>query len=77
MKRKFTVILEPCEEEPGFVATVPALPGCVTQGTTEEEALANVRDAIVLWIRDSLAHNEPIPADEQVLREVYVAIDSA
>lgn len=45
MTHEYTVVIEPCEGEPGFVATVPALPGCVTQGDTLDEALANVRDA--------------------------------
>jgi predicted RNase H-like HicB family nuclease len=43
------VILEPGEDF-GFVAEVPALPGCVSQGMTRQEALANVREAIELWL---------------------------
>jgi len=46
MTRSFTVILEPDLEEGGFTVIVPALPGCVTQGDTREEALANAREAI-------------------------------
>ena len=41
---KFRVALYPSEE--GFAACVPSLPGCWSQGTTREEALANVADAI-------------------------------
>ena len=37
-------------EEGGFWAEVPALPGCVTQGETEEEVRANVREAIEGWL---------------------------
>ena len=37
-------------EEGGFWAEVPALPGCVTQGETEEEIQANLREAIALWL---------------------------
>jgi predicted RNase H-like HicB family nuclease len=76
MTHEYTVVLEPCEDEPGFVATVPALPGCITQGDSLDEALTNVRDAISLWIRDGLAHGEPIPRDESVVRRVKVSVDS-
>ncbi len=43
------VILEPGED--GYiVASCPALPGCYSQGKTEEEALANIREAIAAWL---------------------------
>ena len=73
MIHEYTVVLEPCEDEPGFVVTVPALPGCVTQGDTLDEALSNVQDAISLWIRDTVAHGEPVPRDQDVVRRVKVA----
>jgi predicted RNase H-like HicB family nuclease len=41
---KYTVLLEPSDE--GFAVSVPGLPGCHSQGNTEEEALANIADAI-------------------------------
>ena len=37
-------------EDGWFVAEVPALPGCVSQGKSEEEALENVREAITAWL---------------------------
>jgi predicted RNase H-like HicB family nuclease len=43
------VILEPSEEG-GFTVFVPALPGCVSEGDTHEEALANIREAISLYL---------------------------
>ena len=43
------VILEPSDEG-GFTATVPALPGCISEGDTREEALANIREAIALYL---------------------------
>ncbi|HOC94329.1 MAG TPA: type II toxin-antitoxin system HicB family antitoxin [bacterium] len=36
----------------GFVAEVPSLPGCVSQGDTVDEAMANIREAIELYIED-------------------------
>ena len=45
----FHVTLEAAEDG-WFVAEVPALPGCVSQGKSEEEALENVREAITAWL---------------------------
>jgi predicted RNase H-like HicB family nuclease len=47
---KFRVLIEQ-DEEGRFVAGVPVLPGCVTQGTTRQEALANVRQAIASYLK--------------------------
>lgn len=46
---EITVVLEP-DEDGGYTVIVPALPGCVSQGDTEEEALANIREAICAYI---------------------------
>jgi len=46
---KFNVILTPAEEG-GFVVTVPALEGCVTEGATEKEALKNAKEAIICYL---------------------------
>lgn len=44
-----------------FVAEVPSLPGCVTQGKTRSEALVNAREAIAGYLESLEAHGEPIP----------------
>jgi len=50
--------------EDGFwVAEVPSLPGCISQGETREQALANIRDAISGYIEALEADNRPVPAD--------------
>ena len=46
---RYTVVLEK-ESDGGFVAHVPALPGCVSQGDSRAEALANIREAIELYL---------------------------
>lgn len=46
---KLQIVLEPSEDG-GYTAIVPALPGCLSEGDTREEALANVREAIVLYL---------------------------
>jgi len=58
----YTVILEQ-EADGGFVVAVPALPGCVTQGETREEALENVLEAIELYIEDCREAGEVIPVE--------------
>ncbi|MBN8730355.1 MAG: type II toxin-antitoxin system HicB family antitoxin [Acidobacteria bacterium] len=61
---KYTVMLER-ESDGGFVATVPMLPGCVSQGDSREEALTNIREAMDLFIEDMLANGEPLPVEDQ------------
>ncbi len=46
---KITVVLEPSEEG-GFTVSVPALPGCISEGTSREDALKNIREAIELYL---------------------------
>lgn len=49
--------------EGGFVALVPALPGCHSQGETLEEAERNVKEAIALYLESLVAHGELIPEE--------------
>jgi predicted RNase H-like HicB family nuclease len=46
---KLRIVLEPSDEG-GFTVYVPALPGCISEGNTREEALANIREAIELYL---------------------------
>jgi len=59
---RYTVILER-EEDGGYVAIVPALPGCVSQGDTRDEAVRNIRDAADLYIEDCMAAGDPVPTE--------------
>lgn len=43
------VVLETCEEG-GYTVYVPSLPGCISEGDTRDEALANIREAIELYL---------------------------
>ncbi len=67
MKRKtskalsYSVFYEQAPEG-GYVAFVPTLAGCHSQGETLEEAERNVKEAISLFLESLLAHGEPIPA---------------
>lgn len=59
---KLRVLVHPAEEG-GFWAEIPALPGCVSEGDTFEETLANIREAAEGWL--AVAAEQP-PAEGQV-----------
>ena len=65
--REFEVVLTP-EESGGYSVTVPALPGCVSQGEPREEALAMIREAIELYLESLDAHGDPLPAPIEIER---------
>lgn len=57
---KYRVLVEQ-DEDGMFVAEVPALPGCISQGRTREESIQNIQEAIAGYLESLRAHNEPIP----------------
>lgn len=65
---KYRVIIEQ-DEDGVFVAEVPSLPGCISQGRTRSEALRNIQEAILAYIESLNAHDEPIPPpiDEEIV----------
>ena len=65
---KYRVLIEQ-DEDSFFVAECPSLPGCIYQGKTREEAIANVQDAIKGYIKSLKKHDEPIPPpiEEEIL----------
>ena len=57
---KYRVLIE--QDEDGiYVAEVPSLPGCISQGETRAAALSNIKEAIAGYLESLEAHNEPIP----------------
>ena len=66
---RFLVTVEQ-DEARYYVVECPALPGCVSQGRTREEALANVREAILLSLETRKAHGLPLEVE---VAEVEVA----
>jgi predicted RNase H-like HicB family nuclease len=57
---KYRVIIEK-DEDGIFVVQCPSLPGCISQGTTRNEAMLNIQDAIECYLFSLNKHNEPIP----------------
>jgi antitoxin HicB len=69
-KPEYAVVIEPLSEEDGggFLATVPDLPGCMTDGDTREEAARNVDDAIASWLEEARLVGRAIPEPRAALR---------
>lgn len=65
---KFRVLIEQ-DEDGVFVAEVPSLPGCVSQGTTRREAVQNVEEAIAAYLESLDERGEPVPPaiDEELV----------
>ena len=59
---RFTVVYEQ-EPDGGYVVTVPALPGCVSQGDSRDQAAANIREAIEAYVEALKKAGDPIPVD--------------
>jgi len=57
---RYRVLIEP-DEDGVFVAEVPALPGCISEGRTRAEAVENIKEAIAAYLESLEAHGEPIP----------------
>lgn len=60
-ERRYTIILHPDTEDGGYTVTVPALPGCVTEDDTLEEAIAMAKEAIEGYLEALAKRGEPIP----------------
>jgi len=58
---KYEIIIYWSDEDLAFVAEVPELPGCAAHGNTHEEALANIKTAMQLWIDTAKEFGDPIP----------------
>ena len=57
---KYRVLIQ-ADEDGVFVAEVPSLPGCISQGATRDEAMTNIKEAIQGYIESLEHHHEPVP----------------
>jgi predicted RNase H-like HicB family nuclease len=72
MSHRYTVIFEK-EDEGGYHVFCPSLPGCHTQSETIEEGIANIREAIELYL-ESLKHDGlPIPEEDILIRRIKLS----
>ena len=65
---KYRVLIQQ-DEDGTFVAEVPSLPGCISQGPTRAETVRNIQEAIEVYLESLKAHGDPIPPsiDEEVI----------
>ena len=63
---RYTVIFEP-QESGGYTVIVPAIPGCITEGDTLEEARKNAKEAIECYLESLAKDGEPFPEDLKAL----------
>jgi predicted RNase H-like HicB family nuclease len=59
-------------EDAYWVVECPSLPGCVSQGKTKAEAIANIREAIGAWIETAEAHGQVVPEETFDLQVIAV-----
>jgi len=70
---RFSVVIE--KDKDGYIAFTPELQGCYSQGDTYEEAIENIRDAILLHVEDRLDSGEEVPQSESIsLTSLEVAV---
>ena len=69
MTLQYAVKIEPLSTEDGggYLATVPDLPGCMSDGDTPEQALAHVQDAIAAWLEGAAEWQVPVPKPVRLL----------
>jgi predicted RNase H-like HicB family nuclease len=69
----YKIIFEP-QEEGGFTAYVPKLPGCVSEGDTYDEAYKNIKEALELYLNTLKERNLIIINDDTHITEIGVAV---
>jgi predicted RNase H-like HicB family nuclease len=69
----YTVHIEPGDDH-GYVVSVPALPGCFSQGETYDEAIEMAQDAIRCYLESLVKDGEPIPEESQPPARVAVGV---
>jgi predicted RNase H-like HicB family nuclease len=72
MARRYTVILEK-EEEGGYHVFCPTLPGCHTQSDTIEEGIANIREAMQLYVESLIEDGLPVPEEDILIKPVEIS----
>ncbi len=66
---KIKVVLEPSDEG-GYTAHVPSLPGCISEGETMEDAIANIQEAIALYLEP--VEDDWVVAENALVQEIEV-----
>ncbi len=72
--QNYTIILEPDHDEGGYTVTVPALPGCITQGESTEQCIERAREAIIGYIESLQLAGEPVPEETESPQMIVIHI---
>ena len=70
---RYTAIFE-AQPDGGYHASCPALPGCHSEGETLDESIANLREAIAVYLESLQAHGEPFPTEDIVIKPLDVVL---
>lgn len=72
---RYTAVFEPDQENGGFTVTVPALPGCISEGETFEQAVENIKEAAALYLEVMKSRGEELAEQEDgvVVARIQVA----
>ena len=58
---RYEIVIYWSQEDNAFLAEIPELSGCIAHGSTHEEALTNVKQAMALWIETAKEFGDPVP----------------
>lgn len=58
---RYEIIMYWSKEDDAFIAEVPELPGCMAHGDSQEDALANIKEAMRLWVETAREFGDPVP----------------
>lgn len=58
---RYEIIMYWSNEDDAFIAEVPELPGCMAHGDSQEDALANIKEAMRLWVETAREFGDPVP----------------
>ncbi|OGU73859.1 MAG: hypothetical protein A2V93_08535 [Ignavibacteria bacterium RBG_16_34_14] len=75
MKKKYSYpVIYEAAEEGGYIAYVPSLPGCHSQGDTLEEAEVNITEAIELYLESLISHNNSVPVPKNIYQSTIEVV---
>jgi predicted RNase H-like HicB family nuclease len=74
---RYSIVLEPDPEGRGYTVRVPALPGCITEGSTRDEAITNAKEAIEGFIEGLIKAGDPVPHETQPAEIATITLDAA
>jgi len=70
---QYTAIFE-AQPDGGYHALCPSLPGCHSEGDTLDQAVANLREAIAVYLESLQAHGESFPVEDILIKPLNVAV---